>query len=363
MCSRTHLCSLCVVLFSLCFLKLNVVGQVVVTSPSRLHFTLIDLNGALGRVDGGVGVALNEPHMRVLVEVSERWDAEGDAFLVLERIKSCISLRNKYRVRVLRALPRHVGLGSMTQLSLCIARGVTLLEFLDGGRSYTIRELAEIVRRGGTSGIGVAAFERGGFILDCGHAFCSNTSEAKRKRAKTSFLPSAASNAPPPPVLFQKPLPEDWYFVVVVPNVRRGAHGGEEVEIFKKYCPIDGREVEKLCRIILMKLLPAVVEKDAEAFGEALKTIQGVGFKKIEVELQHDIIKELFSFFEERALGYGMSSFGPTTYALVCGEKRAQKLSGEVNDFLAEKGVSFFVTYSNVNNNGHVATFTESNKK
>lgn len=356
-----------VTLFSLGSLKLNVVRGVIVTSPSRLHFTLIDLNGALGRVDGGVGVALNEPHMRVLVEVSERWDAEGDALTVLERIRSRIPLKNRYRVRVLRALPRHVGLGSMTQLSLCIARGVTLLEFLDGGRDYTVRELAEIVRRGGTSGIGVAAFERGGFILDGGHVFLGGAADKtgdagkagndRARRAKTSFLPSAASDALPPPVLFQRPLPEDWYFVVAVPDVRRGAHGGEEVEIFRKYCPIDGREVEKLCRIVLMKMLPAVVEEDAEAFGEALKSVQGVGFKRIEVELQHDIIKELFSFFEERALGYGMSSFGPATYALVKGEKRAKKLSEEVKDFLAERGFFSLVTYSASNNSGHTIDF------
>jgi beta-ribofuranosylaminobenzene 5'-phosphate synthase len=41
--------------------------SIVVTSPSRLHFSLIDLNGELGRVDGGIGVALNEPSLKIEV--------------------------------------------------------------------------------------------------------------------------------------------------------------------------------------------------------------------------------------------------------------------------------------------------------
>ena len=43
------------------------VDVVTVSSPSRLHFTLIDLNGELGRVDAGIGVALNEPSLKIRV--------------------------------------------------------------------------------------------------------------------------------------------------------------------------------------------------------------------------------------------------------------------------------------------------------
>jgi beta-ribofuranosylaminobenzene 5'-phosphate synthase len=33
-----------------------------IKSVSRLHFTLIDMNGEHGRIDGSLGIALKEPH-------------------------------------------------------------------------------------------------------------------------------------------------------------------------------------------------------------------------------------------------------------------------------------------------------------
>lgn len=337
---------------------------VIITSPSRLHLSLIDLNGALGRVDGGIGVALNDPFSKIEVSEVDREEVEKEGnpkevIPILEGIKRSVKLRRDYRVRILNKLPAHVGLGSQTQLSLSVAKAIAVLE----DRSYSTVELARLVRRGGTSGIGVAAFDRGGFILDGGHSFLNSDNkkenrskefldEKSKEGIKTSFLPSSASNVPPPPVLFQQALPEDWFFVVTIPDVKRGAHGIEEVENFKRYCPIKEEEVEKVCRIVLMKILPSVLEKDIESFAKNLTMLQGTGFKKIEVGLQHGILKELFSFFEDRALGHGMSSFGPTTYALVEGEKRAKELASEAKEFLEEKGFRSFVTYSNANNRG-----------
>ena len=36
-------------------------SKITITSPSRLSFSLLDLNGELGRVDGGLGLALDRP--------------------------------------------------------------------------------------------------------------------------------------------------------------------------------------------------------------------------------------------------------------------------------------------------------------
>ena len=35
-------------------------------SCSRIHITLIDMNASLGRVDGGVGLTLEEPYIEIL---------------------------------------------------------------------------------------------------------------------------------------------------------------------------------------------------------------------------------------------------------------------------------------------------------
>jgi beta-ribofuranosylaminobenzene 5'-phosphate synthase len=34
-----------------------------VKSPSRIHMGLIDMNAELGRVDGGVGLSIDYPHV------------------------------------------------------------------------------------------------------------------------------------------------------------------------------------------------------------------------------------------------------------------------------------------------------------
>jgi beta-ribofuranosylaminobenzene 5'-phosphate synthase len=327
--------------------------NVFVTSPSRLHFTLIDLNGELGRVDGGIGVALNEPSLKIEVSVvDEEIEKEAnpkEVVPVLERIRNKIELSGRYQVKILKQLPSHVGLGSRTQLSLSVAKAISVLE----SKNYNTVELAKLVGRGGTSGIGVAAFDKGGFILDGGHVFRTDESLKNVKGLKTSFLPSSASNVPPPPVLIQHALPESWFFVIAIPRVKRGAHGTEEIQIFKRHCPIEREEVEKVCRILLVQTLPAVLEQDITTFAESVTMLQQVGFKRIEVMLQHDIIKrDLFRFFDAHALGYGMSSFGPVTYAIVSGEKRAKELATATKEFLDQNAIPALVCYSNVNNSG-----------
>jgi len=332
----------------------DVDASVTVTSPSRLHFTLIDLNGELGRVDAGIGVALNEPSLKIRVyRIDSESETENpvEVLPILKRIRERIEpeLKYSYKVEILRALPHHVGLGSRTQLSLSVAKAISVLEH----RDFTTYELAKLVGRGGTSGIGTAAFDHGGFILDGGHLFRRGGNAG----VKHSFLPSSASGVPPPPVLFQHPLPEDWFFVLAIPHVKRGAHGSEEIEIFKRNCPIRATEVEKLCRLILMRILPSVIEKDIYTFGESLSMIQQIGFKKIEVGLQHHLIRELFDFFATHALGYGMSSFGPTTYGIVKGESRARELAQRTYEFMAERHVAGSVFYSNTNNKGSVVNY------
>ena len=40
----------------------------IIETPSRLHLTLIDLNGIHGRIDGGVGLTIKEPSLRIEAE-------------------------------------------------------------------------------------------------------------------------------------------------------------------------------------------------------------------------------------------------------------------------------------------------------
>jgi len=332
--------------------------RIEIKTPSRLHFGLIDLNGRYNRIDGGLGVSLNYPNVQIDVE---RLD-NGSKFLVEgldgyknkdfniiipeEEIMTTIdTIINNFKIRgikiIIRELiPSHVGLGSKTQFSLAIGKAICELFNI----KYGVDKIAKVVKRGGTSGIGIRSFERGGFILDGGHSFGINAD-------KKSFLPSSASNASPAPCFIKHPLPDDWYFVIAIPNIKEGAHGQNEVNIFQKKCPIPLNQVEKISHLILMKILPAIFEKSIEAFGEGLTLLQSLGFKKYEVELQPKIIPKLMDeFLKLGAVGTGMSSFGPATYGLIKGKKPAIRLTEDIKSYLDKIGGSIF--YTNCNNTG-----------
>lgn len=282
-----------------------------VTTPSRLHITLIDLNAGLGRMDGGVGLALEKPGIRLLAARSREINVEGPAGERYARaagqVLNHLGLREGVKITVREAYPQHVGLGSGTQIALAAGSAVARLY----GAELGAREIARIVGRGGTSGIGVAAFEAGGFILDGGHSL----------RVKKDFLPSSASKAPPPPVIARHDFP-DWKLALILPREGAGFAGAREVDVFRKYCPIPLREVQRLSHLLLMKLLPALVEEDIEAFGEGINAIQTLGFKRIEVKLQHPRVRELLRIAQRYSYGAGMSSFGPVIYCLPREEER-----------------------------------------
>ena len=63
-----------------------------ITTPSRLHFSLLDLNGALGRIDGGFGLAIADPHFQIVAERAPVIDVTASvyrarAYAVLERLQ------------------------------------------------------------------------------------------------------------------------------------------------------------------------------------------------------------------------------------------------------------------------------------
>ena len=67
-------------------------------------------------------------------------------------------------LEVQQAIPEHVGLGSGTQLALAVGRAFSALFELP----VSVAALAARLDRGARSGIGIGAFEQGGFVLDGG---------------------------------------------------------------------------------------------------------------------------------------------------------------------------------------------------
>ncbi|MHA1291211.1 MAG: beta-ribofuranosylaminobenzene 5'-phosphate synthase [Promethearchaeota archaeon] len=323
--------------------------KVRITTPCRIHLSLIDENGYTGRVDGGIGLMLNQPN--VILEVSNSADDftiecnryyRESVHIINEKASKMFKLfkiNNKnFHFNLKRYYPNHVGLGSKTQLSLAIGTAIATLKNMN----IPIELITKVVERGGTSGIGWRGFETGGFILDGGHDFGIG-------KEKESFLPSSASfSADPALTIMRYAIPENWRFILVIPNVRPGANGDEEVEIFKKYTPIPREEVNEVSHQILMKILPGLLRNDLKCFGEGLKRIQNIGFKRIEISLQHNIVKDLLNFFEKKGVkAYGMSSFGPSVIGITEKDSDARKLKEEIELFIKDIGAHIYICSPN----------------
>ncbi len=323
------------------------VVQLIIETPSRLHLTLIDLNGIYGRIDGGVGITIENPCLSIEAESASDNEVEinfsnsslqipdlvEDYTLKIEKstrnMVDALNIDNGFKFTVNSAYPPHSGLGSGTQLSLAVAKLVSKMN------NYDLKavDLAKIVGRGGTSGIGVESFENGGFIIDGGH----------KSIDKSSFLPSSASHVSPPPIIARYDFPLDWKIILVIPNVERGVSGAKEVDAFQNFCPISLDEVEKLSHLLLMKLMPAVVESDLDSFGTAVNNIQDIGFKKIENKLQNPIIGKIINDLKiAGAAGVGMSSFGPTLYAVT--DTNEKDIVGAANDSINDIGGEIITT-------------------
>jgi len=308
--------------------------RVIVETPSRIHLGLIDMHGGIGRVDGGIGIALQEPG--ILLEVSQAQEtvatggderARATAGKVAARVLAATRLPGGVAITLRRVYPSHVGLGSGSQIALAVARGISGIFGLD----LPTVELARMAGRGGTSGIGAAAFDRGGFIVDGGHAFGAGAEKA-------DFRPSAASGGVrPAPVIARHDFPPDWRIVLATPRIPAGASGGEEVDIFRTACPVPLEEVRETCHEVLMRMLPGVVDRDLDLFGRAVNRIQELGFKKVELSLQPATIHDLMGAMRDAgAACAGMSSFGPTVYAIT--DTGEAQVLGAAECFLADHG-------------------------
>ena len=288
-----------------------------VEAHARLHVCLIDLNGSIGRVDGSVGIILSQPVVRVVARKANRDVINEELLPFAKKFFQVVPKTLGVELSVDECFERHVGLGSTTQLALSVARSLSGLM----GLEYPVRELARIMGRGGTSGIGVAGFEGGGsLIVDGGHRFGSDG-----KKGFTSSDYSEGISAAKP--IVKMCLPTDWRFVVVVPKGGKKIYGEDEKSAFERVSPLPAEEVGLVSRIVLLKLLPAAVEGNIEEFGEAINMLQRTGFKKRELEFQSQSVMEAISEgLRLGAVGAGMSSFGPAVYFLVRGDREANRL-------------------------------------
>jgi len=230
-------------------------------------------------------------------------------------------------ITVRKQFAAHIGLGCGSQISLAVAKAIAELH----DRHLPACELARLTGRGGTSGIGTAAFDHGGFIIDGGHRFGAGGE-------KTDFRPSSASRGVhPPPVIVRHDFPRDWKILLAIPAVPAGASGGQEADIFRTRCPVPLDDVRALSHEVLMRMLPGLAGQDLDLFGSAINNVQELGFKKVELSLQPHAVTGLLPVLRGAgAAGAGMSSFGPAVYAI--GDTDMKSVERAARSFMGGNG-------------------------
>lgn len=308
--------------------------------PARLHITLCDMNGNLGRINGGLGFSINEPKLIFYVEKSNTIkisyvnveDKEQKKY-IYDELKQLQEVYNLEGIKIIieKIIPAHMGFGSKSITKLAIAKAY--LELYNIEVIWT--ELATFLKRGGTSGISVNIIDKGGFILDGG----------RKKKKDAEFKPSSVQEKVEiPPILFKSNM-IDIPIYLLIPDMH-GIYDKKEVEFFKKVCPVSQKSVEKIARIINSEILPSICEQDIETFCDGINRIQHIGWKKHEIKLYPKKYAKFIYKLQRLGYGCGMSSTGPTIYVI---GKNYEVLFNEIKK---EKMQFKDIILTNINNEG-----------
>ena len=285
--------------------------QVTISIPARLHLGFLDLDGALGRRFGSVGIAIGGLKTTISVEHAAATHIIGPERDRVQRyldiIRRDLRLDGAYRIEIVETVPAHAGLGSGTQLALATAAGLRHLHDLP------LDVAADAVRleRGARSGVGIGLFHHGGLVVDGGRG------------------PTAA----PAPIIARMRLPDHWRILLVLDPSRQGKHGAAERMAFDSLPPFPGATAAHLCRLLVMKALPSLAESDLAGFGSAITEMQerlgdyyaptqdGSRFTSPEVGAVVEALGHA------GACGIGQSSWGPTGFAFAASAVDAERLA------------------------------------
>jgi beta-ribofuranosylaminobenzene 5'-phosphate synthase len=299
-------------------------AQVSVTAAARLHLGFLDMNGGLGRKFGGIGLALDSPATRISLEPAPTNSASGEeterARRLLTVTQEILAPSNHYQLTIHQAIPAHSGLGSGTQLALAIAAALRSLENLPLNSAAD----AAMLSRGARSGLGAGLFEQGGFVVDGGRG------------------PSTLT----PPVISRTSFPQEWRVILVHDPAGIGLHDTEEKEAFAALEPLSPAASGEICRLALMKLMPALAEKEFAPFGAALTRIQeivGDYFSPAQKNSRYTskkVERLIMRMGGLGAAGLGQTSWGPTGFAFTESEISARIILEQITEEARSLGLT-----------------------
>ena len=316
-----------------------------VVTGSRLHFGLLNPcpgapslsplslegRGETGRGErrfGGAGMMIEQPGFHLRVSPAAEWSAAGPlaertlgfAHRVAQALENEeVSLR-PHRLEVVAAPPEHAGLGTGTQLGMAVARALSVAA---GREDIGLAELARLTGRGLRSALGVHGFDRGGFLVDAGQA------------APSALAPLVAWSA----------VPQTWRVVLVLPHAEGAWHGERERQAFSRLAAAASGITERLCRLVLLGMLPAIAESNLDAFGEAVheyNALAGEAFSAVQGGTYASArTAEVIAFLRGLGVkGVSQTSWGPTAFAVFGSQEEAEALADRVNQRFALRATS-----------------------
>ena len=296
---------------------------ITVTVPARLHLGFIDLNGALGRRFGSIGLAISDLRTSITIRRTKRSEVAGPESdrvrQYLQTMERLLTLDGEHGVKISEVVPAHAGLGSGTQLALAVAAGLRRLHNLP----LDVEGDALQLGRGTRSGIGIGLFSRGGLVVDGGRG----------------------TEPRPAPIVSHLPFPERWRVLAILDPKLRGVHGIDEITTFAALAPMPDADAAHICRLILMQALPAVAEHDLASFGAALKELQarlGDYFAPAQGGSRftsRDVAAVLDELDGAGAFGIGQSSWGPTGFAFAPSPEEALRLAAIARQHPSARGL------------------------
>jgi beta-RFAP synthase len=290
--------------------------KVTISTSARLHMGFFNLNSKFG----GLGASIDAPCTQVEITKSEKLSidticSESVAEIVENLIKS-LKVTEGFSLKIYQAIPEHAGLGSGTQMAVAIGAGLNALFNLN----LSVTQIALAAKRGKRSGIGIGAFERGGFLVDSGKV-----------------------NDALPDILLHESFPENWRVLLVLDLVHVGVHGAAELQAFQSLKPAQA----SLREMVLSQMLPALRRADLVAFGANMADLQaynGDYFSPIQGGryASYDVGEVLAWLQANGAACVGQSSWGPTGFAIIENQQQAETLQAQAQlAFEGKSNISF----------------------
>ncbi|MEM0348823.1 MAG: hypothetical protein QXE96_04795 [Candidatus Caldarchaeum sp.] len=298
-----------------------------VEAYARLHMGLFELGQHFGRRWGGLGVAINQPSLRITINAENSKHFEGVDEEEAERIVNtlCKNFGREFKggLRVYSGIPVHRGFGSRTQFRLALATAVCMAVNVE----CPIDRLAEILGIGEVSTVGTHLFAHGGFVVQLPRQFTH--------KGLGSFI--------------RLEFPEDWWFVIAYPTDVRGLDENEERRMFSTLPPQESVSCMEISHLILGGLLPSLMERDLTGFGECLSALQRlVGQYFASVQGGVFRVAEAVQLLRMAgAKGVGQSSWGPAVYGLFGAHSDAEKAASELKQHLGDKWIVYATTAVN----------------